>query len=293
VPASRPAHVHVLVNPSVGFQGTPLPGTTKVSQVVTQQDGEATVLVSGYVQPGTGSLQVVVATDPSSLAVGVNVGAVDQTITFANGESLATVTVPILAGAPNPGEVDVDLTITPIDPPPNLTTVGPLELRILSPADKIPPKIVAVKGAPHGIVLTFSKSMDPLGASNVKNYNVIASTTSTKTNPFLVPIDFLTFPLHMDSSISTSYSESTRKVALRAAEYDPATNSVTLVTKRKLNYTADITVLQGNQKKVSGLPGLQSNVGPSLTDLNGNPINGDTSSGQFDITVLRGTHETS
>jgi hypothetical protein len=292
VPASRPAHVRVLVPPSVGFQGTPLPGTTNLSQVVTQQDGEATVTLSGYVQPGTGSLQVVVATDPSSPAVGVNVGAVDQTITFANGNSQATVTVPILAGASNPGEVDVDLTITPIDPPPKLTTSGPLELRILSSADMIPPKIVSVKGAPHGIVLTFSKSMDPLGASNVNNYTVRATTTSTKTDPFLVPIDFLTFPLHMDSSISTSYSESTRNVPLRAAQYDPATNSVTLVTKRKLNYSASISVFQGNQTKVSGPPGLQSNFGPGLTDLEGNLINGDTSPGQFDIPVLRGTHAT-
>ena len=36
--------------------------------------------------------------------------AVDQTVTFANGQSQVAVTVPILAGAPNPGEVDVNLT---------------------------------------------------------------------------------------------------------------------------------------------------------------------------------------
>ena len=56
-----------------------------------------------------GSLQVEVTTDPSSPYVGVNVGAVDQTVTFADGQSQATLTVPILAGAPNPGEVDVYL----------------------------------------------------------------------------------------------------------------------------------------------------------------------------------------
>jgi hypothetical protein len=154
----------VHVPPTVGFEGTTIPGTTKLSQVITQQDGEATVSLSGYIQPGTGTLQVVVATDPSSPAVGVNVGAVNQTVTFANGASQATVTVPILAGAPNPGEVDVDLTITPIDPPPDLTTPGPLELRILASDAMIPPKIVSVRGAPQGIVLTFSKPMDPVGA---------------------------------------------------------------------------------------------------------------------------------
>ncbi len=173
------------VPPTVGFEGTTIPGTTKLSQVVMQQDGEATVSLSGYIQPGTGTLQVVVATDPSSPAVGVNVGAVDQTVTFANGSSQATVTVPILAGAPNPGEVDVNLTITPIDPPPDLSISGPLELRILASDATIPPKIVSVQGEPQGIVLTFSKPMDPVGASNVNNYAVRATKTSMKDNPFL------------------------------------------------------------------------------------------------------------
>ena len=93
------------------------------SQVVTQQDGEATVTLS-LSQPGTGRLQVQVTTDPSSPAVGVNVGAVDQTVTFANGQFEAAVTVPILSGAPNPGEVDVNLTISSVDPPPDLTYLG-------------------------------------------------------------------------------------------------------------------------------------------------------------------------
>jgi hypothetical protein len=35
------------VPPTVGFEGTTIPGTTKLSQVVTQQDGEATVSLSG------------------------------------------------------------------------------------------------------------------------------------------------------------------------------------------------------------------------------------------------------
>ena len=51
-------------------------------------------------------LQVEVKTDPSP-AVGVNVGAVDQTVTFARGQSQAAVRVPILAGASEPREVDV------------------------------------------------------------------------------------------------------------------------------------------------------------------------------------------
>jgi hypothetical protein len=157
----------------------------------------------------------------------------------------------------------------------------------------IPPKIVSVQGAPQAIVLTFSKPMDPDGASNVNNYLVRATRTSMKRNPFLGLIDNPTQLLHWGRSISISYSTSTHTVPLQAAEYDPATNSVTLVPKRKLTYSADIIVTQGHQLKASGRPGHQSNPGPGLTDLEGNPINGDTTPGKFGVSVRRGTRSLS
>ena len=101
-------------------QATPTAATpttttpTTPTQVVGQQDGAATVVLTR--NQNIGRLKVQVTTDPSSPAVGVNVGAVDQTVTFANGQMSAAVTVPILAGAPNPGEVDVNLTISSVDP---------------------------------------------------------------------------------------------------------------------------------------------------------------------------------
>ena len=108
---------------SVGFVGTPTPGTSQVTQIVTQQAGTATVtlLETGKIGP----LQVEVRTDPSSPAVGVNVGAVDQIVTFPEGQTEATLSVPILAGAPNPGEVDVTLTATPVNPPTPVTSSWP------------------------------------------------------------------------------------------------------------------------------------------------------------------------
>ena len=87
-----------------------------------------------------GTLQVQVATDPSSPAVGVNLPAVNQTATFAarGDQTVTSVTIPTTAGAPNPGEVDVNLTITPIDPPTGVTVQGgPLELRILAPMRRL------------------------------------------------------------------------------------------------------------------------------------------------------------
>ncbi len=156
----------------------PTTTTTTPTQVVGQQDGVATVVLTR--NDNRGRLQVQVTTDPSSPAVGVNVGAVDQTVTFANGQMDAAVTVPILSGAPNPGEVDVNLTISSVDGSRQIMTTGPLELRILASDATVPPQIVSTQGKPHGIVLTFSKPMNPVEASNVNNYAVRWTTTHFK-----------------------------------------------------------------------------------------------------------------
>jgi hypothetical protein len=112
--------------------------------------------------------------------VGVNVGAVDQTVTFADGQIDAAVTVPILSGAPNPGEVDVNLTISSVAGSPQIMTTGPLELRILASDANVPPQVVSTQGKPHGIVLTFSKPMNPVEASNV---NLGQGLTDLEGNP--------------------------------------------------------------------------------------------------------------
>ncbi len=168
--AALPAVRTVAVAPELQFIGTSAPGTSQVTQVVTQQAGTANVQLS-YMR-NIGPLQVEVKTNPSP-AVGVNVGAVDQTVTFPEGQHDASLSVPILAGAPNPGEVDVTLTATPINAP-DVTSSGPLVLRILASDASIPPTITTEQGTPQGIVLTFSKPMNPASVANVQNYAVRA-----------------------------------------------------------------------------------------------------------------------
>ena len=271
--------------PLVLFDGISSPGTSQVTQVVSQQASTATLVLS---RPANwGSLQVEVTTDPSSAAVGANVGAVDQTVTFTGHQTFAVVRVPILAGAANPGEVDVTLTATPINPS-TATTSSFLVLRILASAASLPPRIIAEQGTPQGIVLAFNKPMDPAAASNVHNYTVRATTTSTNTNWFLVPIDILTFPLHMDSSISTSSSSSTQTVPLRAAKYHPATNSVTLVPKGRLNFADQIYVSQGSGTKRLSRPGHPSHASLGLADVEGNPITEGSHPRKFRVLVDQG-----
>ena len=260
---------------SLGFVGTPTPGTSQVTQVVYQQDGTATVTLSesGYVP-----MQVEVKTDPSSPAVGVNVGAVDQMVTFAN-QTKATLSVPILAGAPNPGEVDVTLTAIPVNPPTPVTVTGPLVLRILASGPSRPPTITSEQGTPQGIVLTFSKPMDPARASNVNNYAVRSSyATSTVFGDSPLGLKLFGFQNHTFRN----------SVPLRAAVYDPATNSVTLIPRRRLTYESQITVTQGSGSNKSSRPGHPSDAPLGLTDLAGNPINGGSTPGKFSVSVTTG-----
>jgi hypothetical protein len=265
---------------------TSILSSTLPTQVVGQQDGVATVILTR--NDNRGRLRVQVTTDPSSPAVGVNVGAVDQTVTFANGQIYAGVTVPILSGAPNPGEVDVNLAISSVDGSPQITTTGPLELRILASDATVPPQIVSTKGEPHGIVLTFSKQMNPIEASNVNNYAVNWNTTHSKYD------DIGAFALIMPGGWSGNTTSSSGSVRLKSARYDPATNSVTLIPQRPLNYSGatGITVTQGHPAKTLGRPGQQTNPGQGLTDLEGNPINSQFTHGKFSVMVFKGFNST-
>jgi hypothetical protein len=77
-------------------------------------------------------------------------------------------------------------------------------------------------------------------------------------------------------------------VPLRAAVYDPATNSVTLIPNRRLTYKSQITVTQASGSKKSSRPGNPSDAPLGLTDVEGNPINGGSTPGKFSVSVSTG-----
>ncbi len=210
-------------------------------------------------------------------------------VTFRNFQSLAAVTVPLVAGAPNPGEVDVNLTITPVTP--KVTTSGPLTLSILASDATIPPKIVSVQGKRQGIVLTFNKPMNPVAASNVKNYALNWTSSHSK---YAALGSFAYF-----ISGAMGQSVSSGSVQLQSARYDPATNSVTLTTKQEIHYSTRTTLyvvvgqsdVPGGQSATTTVRRVQkSNPGPDLTDLEGNPIGSvpGVTPGYFSYTVSQG-----
>jgi hypothetical protein len=239
-------------------------------QIVTQQAGKATVTLSRT--DTAGPLQVEVTAD--ELPVG-NVGAVDQTVTFAPGQSLATVSVPIIAGAPNPGAVDATLAIKPVnstDPLPGNVLPNTLDLRIVASDPTLPPQIVSSFTTKQGIVLSFNKPMDPVGASHVNNYSV--SLVYPKSTGGFFGID-----------PKTKYV--VESVRFKSAQYDPATQTVTLITKHPIHDLFGYTVTLSQEKRArrSVRTAHASNVAPGLTDLQGNPINADTTPGKVEYLV--------
>lgn len=251
--------------------GTPI-------QLVTQNAGEATVKLLRY--DSAGSLQVRVTTVPSP-AVGVNVGAVDQTVTFADGEQEADVTVPILQGAANPGDVDVSLTVKPMNPSPDVgySTSQDLDLRVVASDPTLPPKVVSSFYTPEAIVLTFNKPMDPATASDVNNYKVTLTTSDRHTTGGLFGLFFKSSRTNVD----------TRGLKLESAQYDAATQSVSLVPRKH-------SVLNNGFPVQMVLPRARSlrrphrpDVGPGLTDVQGNSIDGHTTSGKVEIHLTKQT----
>ena len=106
----------------------------------------------------------------------MNLPAVNQIVTFAEGEDRKTITIPIITGAPNPGEVDVPLTMSILAGPPNAVLDAPAVLKIKESADVIPPIIVGSRVNGKDIQLTFSEPMDPARVQDVKNYYVLSTT---------------------------------------------------------------------------------------------------------------------
>ncbi len=227
------------------------------TQVVTQQAGEATVTLS---RPDTaGPLQVEVAT----YGYTPYVGATDQTLTFADGQGQASLTVPILAGAPNPGVVDVPFFIKSINSTPIVNLAfAMMDLTIVASEPTLPPRVVSASNAPSGIVVRFNKPMNPVAASNVKNYFVQAATSQST------------------GFLGLSQSLSAHSVPLRSARYDPSTQSVTLIPKQPVrNDPLAANPIQGRRTKSLLRLVPPSNTGSGLTDLQGNLINPDTTPG--------------
>jgi hypothetical protein len=267
---------------TVSFSGPAASGTPAL---VLQQDGTATVFLALNETQNryrnAAPVQVLVETDPSSPAVGVNVGAVHQVVTVHKYVPNDPVIIPILPDAPNPGEVDVTLTITPINPRPNLKVGPPLHLKVLASEDMLPPTIESTQVTRTGVLVKFSKPMDPAGASNVNNFAVKTQGPWSGGGGMAGGYDDLLNPVFLVGSLFDKESSPPTPTYLRlkSAQYDPETQTVTLVPQRKIKPRGSLFSVTLRQPNGPGGRGSGSNHGPLLTDLSGRRVGGLSRSG--------------
>ena len=145
---------------------------------------------------------------------------VDQSLTFAAGQSTETVAIPINSGAANPGLVPIDLTVTSSTQDVTGTTTT---VYLASGENAIPPSIVDVQRVAGGIAITFSKPMDPATVQNIHNYAV---KFTPKQNFNLEDL--------VRRRVGPDARQHPVKIPLRRATYNPATNSVLLVATEQL-----------------------------------------------------------
>jgi len=201
-----------------------------------------------------------------------------SSVTFQPGETSQTVELPITVQAPLPSLVPVQITVSPTSRRRNTAV---LMVDLASAQQLVPPSITNVTIVRHGslgagIAVTFSQPMEPASVENVYNYVVKSVPLNQET--------FLSSPtvaaVEPSAYLSTS---SPQAVPIKAARYNPATDTVLLVPKTPLTVAKSFIV-----KSPASLGSLRSGprIAQPLTDANGNVLNPlNFPEGCFDITL--------
>ena len=170
---------------------------------------------------GVGGARMQPPTSVPSAKPGVQYLPVDETITFPPGVTSERVTIPIVAGAANPGMLSFEVIATQVGVA-GSQPVGPeatedvfLAQNINAPVPRIDGgHMVLSGGRVSGFVLHFSLPMDPASVQNVKAYSLKDDTVHWHPAGLFGPLG--------------GGSDSTAAVRLKTATYDPSTNTVDL-----------------------------------------------------------------
>jgi hypothetical protein len=197
---------------------------------------------------------------------------VNETVTFPAGQTTLSVVVPINSQAANSGLVPIQLTAasTGRQVKQNTTTVY-----LASSLAAVPPSIIGVQRVAGGIAVTFSKPMAPATVEDIHNYSVKFSPNQNFSLENLYGVGLV-------QTLETSKTA----IPLRRASYDPATNTVTLITNEPLG--------PNGSYQISNAPSLlakkpRPHKAQPLTDLEGNVLNqGGSGGGTFSITIVKG-----
>ena len=242
---------------------TGIPGQVAFSSagyVVDEKAGSATIILT-RVNGSDGAASVTVATGGGSAVAGVNYVAVNQSVFFADGQTSATVTIPIIDDGRNNGDTVVGLTLS--NPTQGLTLTPPASaLLTIKEADssgstnptEAALQVLSLKryGIHHQatrLVVAFNGPVSTSSAQNPANYVVVFPDTGE-----VIPV--------------------------ASAVYDPNTATVALVMARQLDVhkTYQITI--------------RGTGAGAITTPSGNPLNASTanpSGADYVATIDAGT----
>lgn len=242
--------------------------------VVSQSQPSAEVTLTRTID--SGPVVVKFWTDTVSGA-GINYRPVETVVTFADGERSKSVEVPLIAGASNPGQIEVGLHLQPETPGWSTTytradlsarPVGrrraagaPAVLQIVARPEVEPPQIVSTDLDRSGLRIRFSEPMDPARASDRRNYVLMEE--STEKDGWM---GYVSSPLGDHSRTEL------RRVPIREAVYDPSTYTVTLQPGRPLSNSARYALSSARLSTAR----LRAGAAPAraLTDTAGNALVG-------------------
>ena len=197
---------------------------------------------------------------------------VNESVSFAAGQATTNVVVPINSAAPNPGLVPIALSV---GAPSRLVRGSDTTVYLASSPDAVPPSITGVHVVRRGIVLAFSKPMAPASVENIRNYAVKYSPSQ----------QFSLADLEGVGLIQT-LANTSQKITLRRAIYNPATDTVTLIPKVSWPSTGGLEI-----SSPSTLNSRRANPHKAqpLTDAQGNALsfNG-IAGGAFSISISKG-----
>jgi hypothetical protein len=204
---------------------------------------------------------------------------VDETITVPPGTTSETVRIPVNPGADTPAVVPIDISVTSSLGERATPQTIYLESGTLPPQPALTSARMLVRGAQGaGFVLTFNQPMDPATVQDKANY--LVETTFKPT-----AADYAGWLL---DSFQAPPSVTWKAIGMKSATYDPATNTVTLLSSRPLKTTAPYTIMNGRPLAKHQLKSAQGIPLQYVTSTHGVTTHGPNQAGGFDIR-LRGT----
>ena len=234
--------------------------------VYSQQSDSVEVTVTRRDRRGTAQAEV--TTDVGGVATGtatpgVQYQPIDQTVTFRPGQSTQTVSIPVIVGAPNPGQVTLGVSVKGQKAG---STWQSGTLTLAEQSDVTRPKVVSgalvtIKGAVQGVRLAFNEPMDPAEVQNPANYAVVGKTSNGGLSGMLGGLGTALSSPSLGNSQATS---KTGPISLKVVAYDPATQTAFLVFSKTLKTNVQIQI----SGKYLGPRGSQA---PPV-DTQGNPL---------------------